>query len=495
MHRFLLGFKRRHRRSAAIFLGDVETKPDEPVPTRFLYPKSPRMENPLLRSVRSIETSLSTDRVTATVEKRLPPLTSEIELRAAEMAKLLAASVPLEFLHSMEIVLQTYRDQLSSWNHDLTERVKNLDGQIAQLDRLSKIWKSTLQLPELSKTAPEIPKRVQDLIDSIGHTQQAAESLRERDLTLQGRVLEATTRLQIASSAFEQAQADAVKNLFVQDSPPLWSLWVEHWREESRASLIAASKCKPLHCLYQTPADGFLASCDHYSLPLSRHFLVRRGVHKWTEEEPSLRRAAPVFDSPVSTAITLSFLITGPIYSMAPFLLRAILGGALLIPTALILRRLIDRTLFPILNALLVFYFVDQLRLITAPLPPWGRSVLGAEMLGGTLFLIWLIWSKHSPTVGANTTKLFARAIRACHTNRPDRLSVDSPGQRFWLRQLRESPRKWCTQKRLRCGGSLRCHADRRRANHHIAEGASSWFNARRSPQPAHASAAYLWRC
>jgi hypothetical protein len=108
---------------------------------------------------------LASDPITASVEKRLPALTSEIELRGAEMAKFLAGSVPLELLHSMEIVLQTYRDQLSSWNHDLTERTKILDGQIAQLDGLSKIWKSTLQLPELSKAAPEIPKRVQSLID------------------------------------------------------------------------------------------------------------------------------------------------------------------------------------------------------------------------------------------------------------------------------------------------------------------------------------------
>jgi potassium-dependent mechanosensitive channel len=61
---------------------------------------------------------------------------------------------------------------------------------------------------------------------------------------------------------------------------------------------------------------------------------------------------------------------------------------------------------------LVVFYFADQLRLITAALPPWGRLVFAAEMLGGTLFLIWLIRSKRLQTVGANTTKRFARAMR-----------------------------------------------------------------------------------
>ena len=362
--------------------------------------------------MQSIETGLSTDQITATVEKRLPLLTREIQLRGTEMAKFLAGTVPLELLHSMEIVLQRYRDQLSSWNHDLTERAKILDGQIVQLDRLSKIWKSTLQLPELSKAAPEIPKRVQSLIDFIGRTEQAAESLRERDLALQGHVLEATARLQAIAPAFERAQADAVKNLFVQDSPPLWSLGIEQWRKESQASLVPPASTGLLKAYIRREPTVFLLHGVIMLFLLLSIYRLRRGVHKLAEEEPSLRRAAPVFDLPVSTAITLSFLIVGSIYSMAPFLFRGILWGVFLISIAVILRRLVDRTLFPMLNALIVLYFVDQFRLITSLRPLSGRLVFGAEMLGGTLFLIWLIWSKHSPTVGVNTTKLFARTIR-----------------------------------------------------------------------------------
>lgn len=43
---------------------------------------------------------------------------------------------------------------------------------------------------------------------------------------------------------------------------------------------------------------------------------------------------------------------------------------------------------------------------------PLFRFIFSAEMIGGTLFLIWLIRSKHLPTMGANTTKPFAGAIR-----------------------------------------------------------------------------------
>ena len=363
-------------------------------------------------SVQSIGTSISTDHLTATVEKRLPVLTSEIELRTAEMARFLAGTVPLELRHSMEIVLQRYGDQLSSWNHDLTERSRVLDGQIAQLEALNQIWRSTLQLPELSETAPEMPKRLQSLIDLIGRTEHAAESLRKRELTLQGHVLEATARLQAVVPAFEGAQTNTVRNLFVQNSSPLWSLGIEQWREATQAWLIPPASAALLRAYIRRNAAVLVIHAGIILLLFLSTSWLRLGVDKWTKEEPSLRRAAPIFDLPVSTAITLSFLIMGSVYSTAPFLLRAIVWGVLLISIAFILRRLVDQTLFPLLNALIVLYFVDQLRLLTSLLPVLGRLVFSAEMLGGALFLIWLIRKKRLPTVGADTTKFFAGAIR-----------------------------------------------------------------------------------
>src|ERR1700747_2777497 len=223
------------------------------------------------------------------------------------MAKFLTGIVPLELLYSMEMVLQKYRDQLSSWNHDLTERSKILDSQIGQLDGLDKIWKATLQLPELSTAAPEIPQPARSIIELIDRTQHAAESLRERDLILQGHVLEATTRLQAIAPAFEQAQNNAAKNLFVQDSPPLWSPGIQQWRETTQALLIPPASAALLKTYIQRePGILYLHAVIIVFLVLSLSWL-RRGVEKWTEEEPSLRREALVFDLPVSTAITLSF--------------------------------------------------------------------------------------------------------------------------------------------------------------------------------------------
>jgi hypothetical protein len=68
--------------------------------------------------------------------------------------------------------------------------------------------------------------------------------------------------------------------------------------------------------------------------------------------------------------------------------------------------------LLPILYALIVLYFVDQLRLLASLQPVWGRLIFGAEMLGGTLFLIWLMWSKQSSATGGGSIQLYPGAVR-----------------------------------------------------------------------------------
>jgi potassium-dependent mechanosensitive channel len=403
--------------------GDIaraqQTSPSTPKPSPAIEAPTPiplsqiaAEEQTTAQTVRDVEANLSTNQLTASIEERLPQVATEIELRMNEMTKILASRLPLELLRYLANATQTMHDELATWNRELTQHAKTLDDQIARLTTLNKTWTATLQLPELSKAAPEIPKRVEGLINAVTRAQQEVESLRERDLTLQGRVLEATTELQIASSAIEQAQTNAIKNLFIQDSPPLWGIFANSPTETSRAPAAWRTSLNVALTYISRQPMTFLVHALVILVLIGVMHWLRRGVRKWTEEEPNLQRAAPVFDLPVSTAITLSFLIAGPIYSLAPLLIRALLGAAVLIPTALILRRLIDRTLYPIVAALLIFYFVDQVRMLSVVLPPSGRLIFAAEMLGGIIFLTWLIRGKHSPAVAAKTQDRFTRAMR-----------------------------------------------------------------------------------
>jgi small-conductance mechanosensitive channel len=73
---------------------------------------------------------------------------------------------------------------------------------------------------------------------------------------------------------------------------------------------------------------------------------------------------------------------------------------------------LIDRHLFPILHALVVFFLLAQFRGLAATLPVLARLMLLLEMIGGAIFLLWFIRSTRltaQATPSRRTTRAAAR--------------------------------------------------------------------------------------
>jgi len=72
--------------------------------------------------------------------------------------------------------------------------------------------------------------------------------------------------LQAIAPAFEQAQINATKNLFVQDSPPIWSLGIDQWKEASQASFIPPASAALLKTyLQREPALLYLQAALIFS--------------------------------------------------------------------------------------------------------------------------------------------------------------------------------------------------------------------------------------
>src|SRR5262249_47191711 len=116
---------------------------------------------------------------------------------------------------------------------------------------------------------------------------------------------------------------------------------------------------------------------------------VKRQVARWTDKDRALDRSNRVLQLPFFTASLLTILAARLILYDAPRGVSVILGMLALIPIVVVLRSLIDRHLFPIVNALVVFYFAAQLRALAASIPALSRIILLLEMVGGLIFLIW----------------------------------------------------------------------------------------------------------
>lgn len=133
-------------------------------------------------------------------------------------------------------------------------------------------------------------------------------------------------------------------------------------------------------------------------------FWLRGGLHKWTEEEPHLKRSAPIFEVPIATALALSFVVKGNIYENAPTLFAALVGAVALLPTIVILRRLLDPRLYTVLYSLVVFYSLDQLRVATAAFPSLNRWIFTVEMVGAIIVFLLLARAQRSLHAGARAS-------------------------------------------------------------------------------------------
>jgi potassium-dependent mechanosensitive channel len=386
-----------------------------PAPTSIPLAKVPLEAQSALTSLQEIDGNVSGDQSSADgIAHTLLDLTSEIDARIADDTRLLTTSPSLDMLYRLKLIWEKFGVRLSVLARELTQHATSLEEQFARVDLLNKTWQATLQSAKQPDTPPPVLQRVQSVVDSIERTRQTAESGRDHVLTLQSRLSEQEARVRTALSSIDQAETRTLKNIFVRDSPPIWSLETSlgtEWEKHSGASFssqletsTAFAKRLPFTFLIHALFIVLMAAALHW---------MRRRIRKLSEEKPDLERALPILDLPVSTAFALSMLIVPLIYAQAPRLIIAIMGAVTIIPTALVLRRLLVRNSYPLLNAIVILYFVGQLRILAASLPVLARFIFLGQVLGASVFLVWVLRSWHLPAEAAETHSRIWRTIRA----------------------------------------------------------------------------------
>ena len=386
-----------------------------PAPTPIPLAKVPLEEQSTLTTLQEIDANVSGDQSSAdAIGRKLFDQASEIDARIADDTRLLTTSPSLDMVYRLKLIWRNFRLRLSVSARELTQHATSLEEQLARLDQLKKIWQATLQSAKQQETPPSVLQRVQSVVDSVERTRQAAESGRDHVLTLQSLLSEEEARVRTTLSSIEQLETRALKNIFVRDSRPIWSLetslgteWEKHSGESFSSQLetsTAFTKRLPFAFLIHALFIVLMAAALHW---------MRRRIRKIAEEKPDLQRALPILDLPVSTAFALSILLVPSIYVQAPRLILATMGAVTLIPAAVILRRLLERHSYPIINAIVIMYFVGQLRILAASLPVLARFIFLVQVLGAAVFLLWVLRSWRVPAEATETHGRIWRTIRA----------------------------------------------------------------------------------
>ena len=377
-------------------------------------------------TLRQMQADADADRVSPRVQAELPPLTDEIDSRLADTGVLLGSNPSLQVLDGEEQDWQAIDRELDGWAKELGRRRAMLRGLSVVAERDDA--KGTFGPPERKARYKDEPGRLQVLeepwlqteataafyadnartpalraqmdgdvktIDGvIGSIDRVREDLSAKGIATFG--LETQVDVQQARVAdvlesVREARAQAWDRLFQRDGDPVWALHRD--RSGSVATQSAGS--------FRRQLDGVRVYLVRHRQNVGLHvaliaalaavlMIVRRWIRQWAEADPSLNQAMLAFTAPIATAIVLSFVASLWIYPQAPRLFWAALGAAALLPTVYLLRRVVERRLFLILDAMVVFYAVDQVRMVAASVPLLARLLFLGEMAGGTLVL-WLL--------------------------------------------------------------------------------------------------------
>jgi potassium-dependent mechanosensitive channel len=354
-------------------------------------------------------TQSSTDEVADSFES----LTGEIDPRMADDTKLLQARPSLDLLYRTKLTWLDFSENLSALSRELTRRVVTLDDELTGLKQRDKTWQATLHSAQQENAPASALQSIQGILNLIEQTRQGIEAKRSQVLILLTRLSDEQTRVRRMLSLVEQAQIRALKDLFVRDSPYVWQRkpgLETGWAHRCAASF--ASQFQASTAFGKRLPSAFLIHAVLLVVIAVTLRWMRRGIQKLAQEKPQLKRALPILDLPLATAFVLTVLVSPLIYPQAPRLIQVLLGTLSLIPAVAILRRLLDRDLSPILYFLVAMYFVDQLRLLAAPVPELARSLFLGQMLAAFLFLCWVLRSQMLRTMAEKTGVRFARGIR-----------------------------------------------------------------------------------
>ncbi len=350
-------------------------------------------------SLKELASDVSVNPTAEIVERELPALTGEINARFEETARVNEGRPSLEKLRSFETEWVTLTKSLPKWKGDLTDRARKLEEDLKQLQTLDEKWRKTLEEIRNAETPPEVPLKVEEILLAVAGTRKLIEEQQARIVALQSQVAEQQKRVDDAVGSIKQTRESLVGRLFVQDSPPIWNadFWTRAQQNISRdATDTFSTQTKSLSEFAGRNTGLIVIHFMVFAAFAGALIFLRRRADPWVEKEPELKTAAIIFYLPLSTALILAIFFSSSIYPQTPQFLQAIFGAIVLVPTVIILRRLVERPVYPLLYSLVVFYFVDQLRMIAEPLPVVSRLLFLAEMLGGFIFFLWLVLGRLS---------------------------------------------------------------------------------------------------
>lgn len=359
----------------------------EPVPIAAIGVETQQAK----RLLGQITEELKPDPAVVAVDESLPDLTARVEQQLDAAVETTATAPPLSTLDELNRRWNSLREELNGVQRTLSGRSAAVEARVEKIRDSGARWSAT----RAAALAANAPKEVLEQIDEVeAAIASAAERARSRQgsiVQLQSRVARLQQTVDADLQRLAAVRQELMGQVFRAENPPVWSRHTfAVLSSQEILERIAESQRRDLETIRRFGRERARAIVLHVvflAAMIVAMLVVRRRVRRHADDE-AFETARAIFERPASMALLLTILVSAWTLPQ-PRPLAQLVGMALLFPAVLILRNLLGRPIYPLLNALVVFWIVDRARGLLSPLPHAPRLVFMLEMIALIALMIW----------------------------------------------------------------------------------------------------------
>lgn len=312
-----------------------------------------------------------------------------IRKRHVSTTEALASSPSANALANLTDSWQAMRSRLVALNDKLTRRATLAQQRVDQMETMRATWAVTRSSALETAAPPSVLEQIDATLAAIAAARRNAEDGLARVLALQDRAVKEIARCDEALARIARTGNALQGPLLARDALPIWSPEARTLMSEDvgqRLHEAMRDMVERMRDYLAGETARFPLQITLFALALGLILLARRRVRS-ADKQPSEAAAAQVFELPLSSALVVTLIPTGWIYTQPPRVVISAVSILVLLPAVLIVRRLASPAIVPAVYALAAFFVADRVRDVCSVVPVLEQWVFVIEMVCGIVFL------------------------------------------------------------------------------------------------------------
>lgn len=328
-------------------------------------------------------------------KEAIPQLRDWVNRESEQSSKVRAVRHVLLSLDQVQAGWAQVERRLEETQQGLQDQGEKVEGQVELIRKINTLWSNTRARAVELGVAPDVIRQIDEVLKAASSTSKTVNERQAQLLALQSSVASLTEIAESDEKLIADARNQAVRDVLNRDTPVIWSS--DFW-EMAGTDTVALSlkdqfeRDRDLLVRYWTHnREAVSAFSGGVLLLIVMMSFVRRKIDSVVGNESQMQAVRGIFRKPIALSFLIAFLSGIWLFrdlSVGP--LGPLFGAATLIPAVLVLRQIVDRPVFPILNVGMLVYFVYHLQQLLQQAAVVSRLLF---LLNMCVLLAWTAWT------------------------------------------------------------------------------------------------------